>query len=149
MQIAKWTHNYSLGYQSRSKVIPWTLRWQLGCSRSVPGASRSIPKAPQRCPRSASGAIKIRLGRPWRAARDAPRRPETLGDGQRRPKSWQSCVQVTQVVCKASASQFLVKFRFFCKVCEPSEVLRLLAKTKVWPSAQRVGPWRLRFSENY
>ena len=135
IQIAKCTHNCSRGYQNRSKVIPGTLRWHSGCSRGVPEASRSIPKAPQRCPRSASGAIKIRLGRPWRAARGAPRRPETLGDGQRLPKSVQSCVQVAQVVCKASATQFLVKFRVFRKVCEPSEVLRLSAKTRIWPSA--------------
>ena len=37
-------------------------------------------------------------------------------------------------------STTFVSFGFFCKVCEPSKVLRLLAKTEVRPFALRVAP---------
>ena len=43
-------------------------------------------------------------------------------------------------------SSFL-DFAFFCRACEPSKVLRLPAKTKVRPCAQRVespAPWRVK-----
>ena len=70
------------------------------------------------------------------------KRAGTLGDGPTRPKSWQSCVRVVKILCKAFTKRLSVKIRVFRKLSEPSAVTRLLAKTKVWPSTHQVGPGR-------
>ena len=112
--------------------------------QSCPGSVSEHPQAAPEVPQECLGSDQDSSGEAWESRQ---RRPGTLGDGPRQQKSWQSCIRVAQVVCKAFASQFLDKFRVFCKVCEPSEVLRLSAKTKVWPSTHQVGPGRRKNSK--
>ena len=47
----------------------------------------------------------------------------------------------------SNALSSFLDFAFFCRACEPSKALRMLAKTKVRPCAQRVespAPWHVK-----
>ena len=47
------------------------------------------------------------------ALENRQKRAGTLGDGQTRPKSYQSCVRVVQILCKAFTKRLRVKIRVY------------------------------------
>ena len=124
-----------------TKSVPGPTRdaqWRSGTSRSRLGASRERP-------RRAPGAP----GESPRAARDAQRGArERSGEGRgdqnrRRVASASEKIEFFSLGSFAKRrrtdfSTIFVSFGFFCKVCEPSKVLRLLAKTEGRPFALRV-----------
>ena len=125
------------------KSVPGPTRdaqWRSGTSRSRLGASRERPRrapgAPGESPRTARDA--------QRGARE--RSGEGRGDqNRRRVASASEKIEFFSLGSFAKRhwtdfSTIFVSFWFFCKVCEPSKVLRLLAKTEVRPFALRVAP---------
>ena len=120
------------------KSVPGPTRdaqWRSGTSRSRLGASRERPRrapgAPGESPRTARDA--------QRGARE--RSGEGRGDqNRRRVASASEKIEFFSLGSFAKRrrtdfSTIFVSFWFFCKVCEPSKVLRLLAKTEVRPFA--------------
>ena len=117
-------------------------------------ACKSIPKAsPERL-----GSVPERPRRPPGVPGESPRATQDVRKGalerldarrgeQNRRQVVSEIGKIAFSSCCASAthrqtdfSAISVSFWFFCKVCEPSKVLRLLAKTEVRPFALRVAP---------
>ena len=124
--------------QNRSQDPLGTHRDVQECPEGISGASWERLGASPARPGSAQGVLKGAPGR-------QKGRPGALGSTPRRPKSPPSLVRernyrvfFARRVREASSERFFVDFRFFCEVCEPLKVLRLLAKTEVRPFALRV-----------
>ena len=98
---------------------------------SVSGRPRRAPGAPGGFTNGNSGHQKGCPG----VSRSAPKRPRWPPSRVREEKHR---VVFVRPVCKPSSGRCFVDFRIFRKVYEPSEVLRMPAKTEVRPFALRV-----------
>ena len=133
------------GMKNRTQIDPRTLSGRPATPKSVPKASRErlgsvsghpwrAPGAPSQSPSAARDARK--------SARD---RPEGRRVDQNRRRVASEIQKIKFFPCgsiakryRSEVSAILVDFRIIPKVCEPSEVSCLPAKTEVRPLALRV-----------
>ena len=135
----------SRGLQNRVKIGPGTPSGLPTAPKSIPRASRErlgsgsgrprrVPGAPGGSPRAPRDAQKDAEERP-RSHRDSEnRRPSTSRSGKIRCR----LRDLSAKHCRSAFSSIFLHFRSFWKVCKPSEVLRLPAKTELRAPALRV-----------
>ena len=142
-----------------AKSVPGAARGTQNRLRTGPGSLSGRPVATKSIPMASRERLGSVLGRPRRAlgaSGDSPRAPRDARKGAReRPGAPRGDQNRRQVASRSEKIDFFsrgsfaqrrrsdfstifIDFRFFRKVSEPSEVLRLPAKTEVWPIATRV-----------
>ena len=133
------------GTQNRGKFDAGKLPGRPVALKSVPKASwddlgsvserpRRAPKAPKGSPRAARDAREDAQERP--GAHRSIQNRRSVASGSARGEFFRHDAFVEQ--CRTDFSPFFVDFRSFRNVCEPSEVPRLPAKSRVRPFARRV-----------
>ena len=133
------------GFQNRRKIDPGTLSGHPVSPKSVPGASRERPGSVSGIPgawRKRPESPQRRPGTPERAPRSARVHAEaTKIDTKSCPGATNSSVITRSSFVHHRRSDFASNFSDFraCRTAsEPSKVLRLPAKTKVWRFALQV-----------
>lgn len=122
------------GTQNRFKMVPGTLSGDPVACKSVPKASPERLGSVPECPESCQGTRDARTGALERLG-------ACRGDQNRhRVASESGKIEISS--CSAFAkhrrsdfSSIFIDFRCFGEVCEPLKVLRMSAKTEVWPFA--------------
>ena len=142
------------GIRNRPKIGHGTILGHPGLPKELPRKIRSVPGAPWEYPESVPERAESPQGRPGMLERTPPNCRKTFRSGQNRHQVAPRHENIKFLLrssltqrCRSNLSTSFCNFCFCCQMGEPSEVLRLPAKTEVWPFAKQVDSLTRRISK--